>query len=57
MTELYRLRKECLAAHWRFWALWTQSKRGEVRELHWPVWQARQAAREALYRVYEAKRG
>lgn len=28
-----------------------------LRELHWPVWQARQAAREALYRVYEAKRG
>jgi hypothetical protein len=57
-TDLTDLRRECLRAHWRWWTLERHTNGGETRDetLIYALWSRRQAAKEALYDVIEAKR-
>ena len=58
-AELTDLRRECLRAHWRWWTLVRNTNGGETRDetLVYALWSRRQAAKEALYEVLDAKRG
>ena len=56
--DLTALRRECLRAHWRWWTLIRNTNGGETRDetLVYALWARRQAAKEALYDVLDAKR-
>jgi hypothetical protein len=53
---LYAMRREVLRLHWDWWELRRATGGGVTATLAWPLFAARQRARDALYELREAKR-
>ena len=54
--RLRAMRREVLRLHWDWWALRQATGGGVTATLAWPLFVARQRARDALYELREAKR-